>query len=173
MRKTIYFLLISLCLATTLNGQTFQVADLTDKLIIALEAKDFDAYSRLLVDTTDIKEVLHDFAKNNHIKNEQEKEKEFVDSSNIFFQREFARLISEGEKVGVDWNIIKKTKFDFKKQQLFANETKESLFGYIYFSCQNNIYAIAGIAVYKLSSGYKIWSIVGVVKSDKDKTDNH
>lgn len=170
MQKTIFSFLISLCLATTLSAQTFQESDFTDKIIIAFQTKNFDMYCRLMVDTADIKELMYDFAKQNHIKNEQEKQ--FVDSSKNFFKKEFDRLISEGEKVGVDWNLIKKMKVDFQKQQLYANSTKESLLGNLFFSCKNNVYVIAGVSIYKLSSGYKIWSIVGVVQTDKDKMDS-
>jgi hypothetical protein len=168
MQKFILLLLATLIMAINSTGQTFKPADLADKIIIAFQTKNFDNYKHLLIDTTDYKEFLNDFFKNNHIPDDQKKEfseksKYFADSAGIEYRKEFDRLISKGEKLGIDWAQIKKSKFIFKDDKP-TNSDKKSLSGHLNFIYQDTTYVIFGIEAIELSTGYKISGIRSVLK---------
>jgi len=168
MQKFILLFLSTLIMASNSTGQTSKPADLADKIIIAFRTKNFDSYKQLLIDTTDYKEMLKDYLKNDHIP-EAEKErllkmgKQFADSGDTEYRKEFERLIGKGEKLGINWTEIKESKFVFKNDKP-TNSNKKSLSGYVNFTFKDTTYVIFGIEATELSSGYKISSIRTILK---------
>jgi hypothetical protein len=84
------------------------------------------------------------------------------------YRKEFDRLISKGLKLGIDWTVVKKAKFVFKDNQPI-NSTIRSLSGHLNFIYKDTTYVIFGIEALKLSSGYKISDIRGILKGNVEQ----
>lgn len=168
MQKFILLFLATIIMAINSTGQALKPADLADKIITAFKAKDFDSYKQLLIDSTDYLEMLEDYFKNNHIP-QTEKErflkmgKQFADSGAAENRKEFDRLISKGEKLGINWTKIEVSKFVFKNDKP-TNSDKKALSGHLNFIFKDTTYVIFGIEATELSSGYKISSIRTILK---------
>ncbi|MBS1655661.1 MAG: hypothetical protein JSU05_12495 [Bacteroidetes bacterium] len=168
MQKLILFFLATIIMTISTTGQTQKPADLADKIITAFKTKNFDSYKQLLIDTTDYKEMLQDYFKNNHIP-ETEKERlvkmgqQFADSCDTENRKQFDRLIRKGEKLGIDWAKIKESKFVFENGKP-TNSDKKSLSGHLNFIYNDSAYVIFGIEATELSSGYKIEGIRTILK---------
>jgi hypothetical protein len=162
------FFVATVFMTTNSIGQALQPNDLADKIITAFQKQSFADYRKLLPTTTDLKEMLDDFVKRNHIPESEQKEfvnkeKVFTDSADIEFQNEFNRLLNKGIKLGIDWAQIRKAKFVFK-EDMPVNSGKKSLSGHLNFIYNDSIYVIFGIEATELSSGYKIESIRTILK---------
>jgi hypothetical protein len=173
MRKLKLLFLETVFMTTTSIGQTLQANDLADKIVAAFQTKNFADYRKLLLTIADYKEFLNDFFKSNHISESEQKEfadkeKLFVDSAEIQFQKEFNRLLNKGVKLGIDWTQIKKSKFVFKEDKPIDSD-KKSLSGHLNFIYKGTTYVIFGIEATELLSGYKISNIRTILKGGVDQ----
>ena len=121
-----------------------------------------------MLDTSESKEFLNDFFKINHIPASEQKRfeknlKMFADSADLYYRKDFERLLNKGEKLGIDWTLIKKSTFVFKTDKT-VNSDKKSLTGHLNFKYKDTTYVFFGIEAIELSSGYKISSIRTILK---------
>jgi len=149
-------------------GQIFQPNDFADKILITFQTKNFADYRQLVMTSTDYKEFLNDFFKNNNIpKSEQkqfeDKEKLFADSADIQIQKDFDSLIIKGVNLGIEWTQIKKAKFVFKVDKPIDSD-KKTLTGHLNFIYKDTTFVLFGIEAIEFTSGYKISSIRTVLK---------
>jgi hypothetical protein len=173
MQKIILVLISTIIMPVNSSGQNSESDSLADKVIAAFQSKNFEKFKKLMLDTADYEEFIKDLIESNHIpESERDKfrkrDKPSAEVVKMQYRKEFDRLISKGLKLGIDWTVVKKAKFVFKDNQPI-NSTIRSLSGHLNFIYKDTTYVIFGIEALKLSSGYKISDIRGILKGNVEQ----
>lgn len=170
MQKTLFILLAMAIMTANAKAQRLKPDIVADSLVAAFQKKNFESFKALLLDSTDYQEFLDNyFSQPNSSKKDKEefnitaKVKLFTDSSNDAYLKDFERLYNKGEKIGIEWNRIKKSEFIVEITKPVDSD-KKVLTGHLNFYYNDAAYVFFGIEAMELKSGYKITNIRTVLK---------